>query len=329
MKKKIYIGIITLGFLLSGSARPILAQTISLSLWPPLLEVQMMPGKTVVQEYRLANKSDSFLEVTPLIFPFETDGLNGQIKINFKYSANTDPSPYFFSFAGGEEFNKSFPLAPQKEKLLKLKISLPKGEPEKDYYFTLLFSTSSAEKSNKNITASVSQIGTNILLTASSIEKPTLLGRISEFSAPLIIDSFSPVNIKVVLENIGRTYWKPFGKINITGLLKQKDEIKLLEQNVLANSQRQLLISPYKPSLPIGPFRAQLEFFLNQGENQPFLSAETTFWYFPWKLFSGLTAISAVCLTLKKLKKKCRKSVNSPPLFEAKRDIDKCLRNIL
>jgi len=285
--------------LLFANSTAVQAQTISLSIWPPLLEVQMMPGKSVIQNYQLVNNSESFLEITPSVVPFEPDGENGLIKI-----LAPDDSPYFFSFTSKEKINEPFVLDPKESRQVSLKITLPKNNAEKDYYFTLLFSSSINPKDQKNQTSSISKIGTNILLTSSSVEKPPLLGRIYQFSAPLIIDSFSPVNFNLVLENYGRTFFKPFGQISITGILKQKGEIKLLEQNVLSGSKRKLTLPAYKPGLPLGPFKAKLEFSLNEDGALPVISTEIDFWYLPYKAILSLFCLFLLLFIIKSVKNK-------------------------
>jgi len=303
------------------AATPALAQTLSLSIWPPLLEVIIQPGRTITQAYQITNNSDHELSITPNIFPFEPVGEEGQIKIN-KFDSNEIKSKIknqkskldFFSFESGERFNQSFLLPVGQTKQLVLKISIPKETPEKDYYYTLLFSTASQDltKGGQSETSSVTQIGTNILLTISRTGKPLLLGRILEFRSPTIIDSFSSVNFTVRLENWGKTFWKPFGQIKIKGILKQKGEVKLLEQNILANSSRQLTVPSFKPALPIGPFKAFLEFSLNEsppgggpadsaaGQEQK-LSSETTFWYLPYKLTGLILGLFMLYFLLRKI----------------------------
>jgi len=291
--------------LLIANTTAVRAQGISLSIWPPLVEVQMVPGKTVLQNYQLINNSGSILEITPQISLFEPQGENGQIKLLPPETVPNDHSLYFFSFVSGEKMNQPFLLEPQKTKQISLKITLPKNSPEKDYYFTLLFSTSSPDQEMQNSqTSSVAKIGTNILLTSSRAEKPAILGRIFQFSSPKIIDSFSPTEFTVILENFGKTFFKPFGQITIKSIFKEKTQFKLLEQNVLANSKRKLLISPLKPKLPIGPFKAKLDISLNEEGALPILSTEINFWYLPYKIFFGFILGFVVVFCLKKRKDK-------------------------
>jgi len=239
------------------------AQSLSLSIWPPLLEVMIQPSKTVTQVYKLTNNSDQSLQITPQIYSFRPQGETGEINIksNLKTlrASQQSSNPNFFSFSSGEQFGKPFTIPIGETKELTLQITIPKNTSEADYYNTLLFGTAlAADENSPSNSSSVTQIGTNILLTVSQTGKPDRLARIAEFSAPKIIDCLSPIHFTVRLENWGKTLWKPFGKIKITGILKQKNEIALLPQNVLAQSVRKLEVSELKPNLPLGPFRAEL-----------------------------------------------------------------------
>jgi len=289
-------------YTLHFGVNPVYAQSLSLSLWPPLLEVMIQPGRSITQVYKLTNSSDHELQITPHIFSFKPQGENGEIQISSKFKVQSSKLD-FFSFESGEHFDQAFYLPIGKEREIILEVSIPKGSPENDYYYTLLFSTGSTPGENKQTSSSsIAQIGTNILLTISQNGQPTFLGRILQFSTPKIIDSFSPIAFTVRLENWGETFWKPFGKIKVTGILKQKDEISLYEQNILAESSRKLDIPEIKPKLPLGPFKASLEFSL--GESGPEkLSAETTFWYLPYKAFFALFMGTTAILLVKRLKK--------------------------
>ncbi len=311
--------VLLIGFALIASPQKVYGQTLSLSLWPPLFEAMIQPGRTVSQAYQLTNNSDHALVITPQIFVFEPVGENGQVRITaLPPSANRNPSPSF-SFSSGEFFGQPFALAVGQTRNLVLKTVVPADNPEKDYYYTLLFSTAeeplpAQRKEDHGQTATVTQIGSNILLTVSQLGKPVLLGRITGFSAPIIIDSFSAVNFEVVLENWGNTLWKPFGQISVSGLLGQKGQVRLWEQNVLANSSRRLQIEPYRPRLPIGPFKAELNFTLNEDGQKLF--TEVTFWYLPLKAGLALLVLILVFLITKKIKNKAKSSLDKKLLSD-------------
>lgn len=301
--KNCIIGFCAILFLFS--AIPCQAQSLSLSLWPPLLEVMIQPGKTITYAYQLTNNSDHELTIVPQIVSFEATGEQGQIKLNFPSKSlpskplTTNLYPLTFSFESGEVFGKPVTIAIGQSKQVILKIFVPERTPEKDYYHTLLFSTGQEIEPQGSSTSSITQIGTNILLTVSKTGKPPYLGRILEFSSLKVVDSFSPVQFTVRLENWGKTLWKPFGKIKIEGILEQNDEVKLWEQNILAYSARKLDVPAYRPKLPIGPFKALLDLTVN--ENGERLYTEINFWYLPYKAFLGTAAVLIFWLIGKKI----------------------------
>ena len=294
--------------LLTFNSRYAQAQSLSLSIWPPLLEVMIQPGRPVTQVYKLTNASDHELQITPQIFSFKPQGENGGIQISSKFKVQSSKLD-FFSFESGEKFDQAFYLPIGQTREITLKISPPKDTPENDYYYTLLFSTATpTTDQDKNSSSSIAQIGTNILITVSQNGAPNFLARILEFSCPKIIDSFSPVNFTVRLENWGNAFWKPFGKISLTGILKQKEEIELWPQNVLAQSSRKLDVPEFRPGLPLGPFKALLEFSPSESSPSANLSAaeklsmEITFWYLPYKALAAIMILLLIGLIARKVK---------------------------
>ena len=303
MKKStaIIIFIIIINFIFTFPAH---AQTLSLSLWPPLLEATMQPGRSITAVYKLTNNSDRPLEITPQIYPFEPQDESGQIKIKFLTPKSSLPQP-LFSFESREKLGEPFTVTFGETKELVLKITLPKNLSEKDYYYTLLFSTAEIAFENQaegGKSGAVSQIGGNILITTSQLGKPSLLGAISSFSAPTIIDSFSATDFAVILENRGKNLWKPFGEIKIKGFFKEKTEIKVLEQNVLDYSSRKLSLEPFRPRIPLGPFKAKLDLTLNQ--EGPSLSSEINFWYLPYKALGIILLFTLAVILVRKTTKR-------------------------
>lgn len=278
------------------SAFPCYAQSLSLSIWPPLIEVMIQPGRSASTVYKLTNNSDHEVQLVPNIMPFSPHGESGQIK----FISPAKPASSFFSFENNFAFGEPFALSVGQTKDLKLKITIPAKTKDSDYYYTFFFTTALLDQSGQTTASAVTQIGSNILLTVSQSGTPRLLGRIVDFSAPLIVDSLSPVNFIVRLENQGQSFWKPFGKIGIQGSLNQNAEIKLLEQNILAGSTRQLFIASWKPQLPIGPFKAKLVFSPNA--TGQILSSEITLCYLPYKLLIGLFVLFLFLVLLKRLK---------------------------
>jgi len=308
LKFKIVLAFVAI-VLLFANTNKIYAQSLSLSLSPPLLEVFIQPNQSITQTYKLTNNSATQLQITPIISLFKPSGNKGEIKIS-NQDLQSLTNDIYFSFDSGEKMNEPITIAVGQTKEIVFRITTLPKTTEKDYYCTLLFSSGNPKiEEDKTQVYSVGQIGTNILITVSSSIKLPLLARILKFSAPTIIDSFSPTQFDVLLENWGKNFWKPFGKISIEGILKQKGEINLCGQNVLSNSQRQLTIDPYRPNIPLGPFKARLEFSLNEAAKTPDsdgqqLSSGIVFWYIPYKILLVLLLLLILVKIYKKIKRK-------------------------
>jgi len=103
---KIILVIIFTSLLILFSVSPIHAQTLSLSIWPPLLEAQLQPGQTITQNYRLKNQGDDTL-ITANLFPLNqlmtlvmsnspSKATNHPLSAFSNLMANLYPSPSLF-----------------------------------------------------------------------------------------------------------------------------------------------------------------------------------------------------------------------------------------
>jgi len=81
LKLKIILTFPLFIFLLAFPLEKIRAQTLGLSLYPPLLEVMIKPGKAITQAYQIANQSKSDLIMTSKIIGFEPADELGNIQL--------------------------------------------------------------------------------------------------------------------------------------------------------------------------------------------------------------------------------------------------------
>jgi len=243
------------------------AQSLSLSIWPPLLEVTIQPGKSITQVYKLQNTDETDLALTSKIVPFRPLGEKGDITftsegINPPISGLREPPQAqentletdernWFSFQNADlSLGQKFILPAGQEQEVVLKIKTPQEAVEDDYYFTLLFETIPGiflpSESGGQIEA---KIGSNILLTVSQTGKPKKQAEIEEFTIRnpqfvirnfLIIDSFTQPKFTVRLKNTGNAFFKPSGSITTSGWFNQRWALNLLPENVLVNSIRRI-----------------------------------------------------------------------------------------
>ncbi len=80
-------------------AAPTQAQTISLDLYPPLLEVTLQPGKSITQVYKITNNSEQDFIMNSQIVPFEPADELGNVQLNFN---NQSPAREWFSFQNAD-----------------------------------------------------------------------------------------------------------------------------------------------------------------------------------------------------------------------------------
>jgi len=300
------------------------AQTFSLSVYPPLLEVMIMPGKSITQAYQITNLGDK-TAVNSQVVAFEPADELGNISLRglTSYEVRPPQTPQsWFNFENADiALGQPFTLNPGQPQQIVLKIKIPEDAREDDYYSTLLFST----KPQGVIPGSGAQqagiIGANILITVSRDGKPVKKGEIEEFTLLncyivklfnfCLIDSFDQPKFLLRIKNTGRTFWKPFGKIKTEGLLRQNWEREILPDNVLADSIRQIQIATESasPAFLIGPFRAKAEFSLEEDGPSQTRSANTFFLALPIKALTGLLTAVVILFIFKSTLRKSQGKV--------------------
>lgn len=286
-------------YILHSSA---LAQTYSLAIWPPLLEVMIKPGKSITQPYKLTNNGDDQTLIARVL-PFEPSDSEGNINL---LQLPSLLNPLSFSLEGtGTSLGKPFLIKSGETKDLYLKINVPPKAPEKDYFISLVFETTPEGRIGVSETQAAAKIASNLLITTSLTGVPLKKGRLAEFSCPKIVDSFDMVPFTLKIENLGQSFFKPFGKITIEGLFNQRGEVKILEKNVLPQFTRDLQVLPWKEKFILGPFRAKVEFTVDPpGSGGDTISQEITFLALPYKGVLALIIIVLVLTTISDLPKK-------------------------
>ena len=276
-------------------------KTLSLGIWPPLLEVMIQPGKSITQVYKIANPSESDVVLTSLIASFTPTDERGNIEL----ITNNSQLENWFSFQNADlALGQNFVLKAGKEQEVVLKITVPAGTTEEDHYATLIFETvPNPFLGGQTTTQARVKIGANILLTVSQTGAPVRQAKIKEFSLAnfqfsilnfQLVDSFDKPEFILRLQNTGQAFFKPIGAITINGWFNQKYTLDLLPENVLANSVRQ--IGCQKDSNPqlcvisskflLGRYTARVELGLDEANNE--YQKEMIFWAIPAKLIIGV-----------------------------------------
>jgi hypothetical protein len=244
-----------------GFAKPAFAQELSLSIAPPITEIAVQPGKSFTQTFSIRNDGAP-VTVIAKIFPFvplDNEGHAELIEDPTSVSAFAgwflvDPAPVNLGTGGSHDYY--------------IKISPPVSTEEKDYYFTLIIETQNDNNLGVDASQSQARIGANILLTVSKDGNPQKKASIVEFSAPILIDSFTGLTYKILVGNSGYTFFKPVGKITIDQIFGSTTSLALAPLNVLVGGNRNISCIEGENIIPcklpgkfaIGIYRANLSF---------------------------------------------------------------------
>lgn len=315
LKRFITIAIVGIILLIPTSTH---AQQLSLSISPPLLEVVIKPGKSILVAYTIYNLADpSVLRAT--VSTFEPSDTVGNIRIKEALDG-----PVRFSLDNAEfQMGEPFFVKTKDKKQLLLRIRVPEGAPEGDYYYTLLASSQPSPGGEGFSSSQASgRIGSNILVTVTNSGRVDLKGKISTFETYTgflfnffgrqirIFDSADTIPVKLVVENQGKNLIKPNGDVTLTGNFGEKAVYDILQQNILAQSKRLLIATPSaqltRPlpepaTLVLSGFflgRYKLSTQMNFGEGAPNIYGQTTFFAFPIKFFIGFLVVVAVGIYL-------------------------------
>lgn len=322
------LGLAIFIFLFSPVA--IFAQQVALSISPPLLEVTIKPGKSVLIGYTLMNTGDPMI-LKAKVLPFEPRGTSGSITVKKEFEG-----PIQFSLENADlKLEQPYFLKTREGQQLLLRIRAPEGAPEGDYYYTFLNETQ-PPPTQEGISSSRAQatIGANILVTVTKSGNVDLKGKIAIFDVLKsrlstlfgkrikLYDSNDRIPLSLVLQNNGRNFVKPEGEITLKGNFGERARYTILPQNVLSQSQRTLTATPSAvldctdaedEELCKTPHTLLLKGFfignyklsanVNFGEGTPMLYASTSFIALPLKFLLGLfIAVIATVFVIRRFK---------------------------
>ena len=280
VKIKNYILLIALASLFQPKL--VSAQSLALSVPPPLVEIMIQPGKETNQTVRLTNLGDdTYLKVNIAVYE------NGRIRD----VSDSDRLPWL-EFTSEKIGDKPFLVRKNEEIPVNLRLHPSLNSETKDYYRALTFSTI-AYPHDPQTQVKVSQTIASILLisvTSSGLpKKAEIVSR-----PPRFIDSFDKLPLNIKVRNTGSTYFRPNGTVTLKGFIG-KAGYPILPAAILVNEQKELLIeknsrqATYLRGFFIGRYQLETSFVMDEGSLG--VSHSSTFYAFPWKI--GLLLIAS------------------------------------
>lgn len=314
-----------LTFFASSPITPVTAQELSLSISPPLVETIIKPGKSILIAYTIQNYADpTVLRIK--VRPFVAKSNLGEISVKKDFSG-----PIRFQLDNNDiELEKPFFLKPNEKKQALVRLRVPDGAPEGDYYYTVLAETEAPPALEGSSTTSVmGAIGANLLVSVSETGYAPVQAKIALFDLrngwklpffnSKLFDSSSTIPIVLIIGNGGKHFIKPEGKITLKGNFNETADYAIIPQNILSESQRLALATPsasidcdsltlckHPASLLLSGFfigKYNLKASIDFGDGSQQLYATTSFIALPIKVILTLaTAIIVAIVVIKKYK---------------------------
>ncbi len=298
----------------------VFAQQLSLSIKPPHLETIIKPGKSILVAYTVQNLGDPAI-IKANVLPF-VPREDGGVTIQEEFSG-----PVRFSLDNSNlQLNQPFFLTNKQSQQLLLRIRLPEGGPQGDYYYTFFVESEPPPSVQGRGPSSRAQarVGSNILITVTEGGVLDIKGKVTLFDVLArfkwgnlrIFDSGDKIPVVLIVRNEGKNFVQSAGKIVLKGNFGEKATYDLLPLNILAQSQRIMAATPsaeidceankaiycQRPiSLLLSGFfigKYSLSATINFGEGTPIISASTTFLSLPIKFLLALIGVLIVAFIL-------------------------------
>lgn len=274
------------------------AQSVSLAVNPPVVEILLSPGKQVTQTFTFQSTGED-ISVVPELHLVKPADENGHVQI--------DPTPLIPS---------SIPLVatitgPSTSPTLTLEAA--NVDIATDVYLALVF-RASPPTTNSQIPTTPS-ISSLILVTINPTGVMPINLDIKDFTLPIVHDSWDPLTLSPSVQNLASIMIRPEGKFEVTSPTgKSLLSLPLYPNLVLGNSSRALLVNLDPPTtnsqIPnttpptwspswsnLGPHRLTLTITTQGGTK--LTQIEKTVWVLPIRVIIFATLISIICLTLR------------------------------
>ena len=282
------------------------ASSLSLSISPPIIQIQVDPPATINTPITIQNRGQETVTLEILFKPFtavasdatESKGESGEVVYIL------GKNPLVFEKIGvyhNDEVIEKVVIGPKQNKTLNLHIDVPQDESLSDYYFSVLFISKNKLKDKLNQSRILGGIATNVLLSIKGKPpligaKPTSIAKIVEFSSPSFLE-IEPVPFKVRLKNQSNHFITPQGTISIKNMFgKTIGQVKLSPVNILADTIRSQE-TLWQETLLFGPYTATLN--INPSDKGPTLIKTINFFVFPLRTFIILAGILITILLVK------------------------------
>ncbi len=217
------------------------AQEQSISIYPPVIEVQTTPPSSPSVPIIIQNNTDTDVSLKIDLVPIKQNGATGIVNLDESLS---DKGFYKYyeertQFLLDDKKVITLDLQPLESREIALNINLSKGDPPGDYYYAVTFLSSGKSLNDASTSRIPNGLATNLLLSIGPKTKST--GGVSEFKTKSFV-THGPVPFELKLHNSSTHLISPTGNVEITNIFGQKvGKLEILPQYILSGSDRYLV----------------------------------------------------------------------------------------
>jgi uncharacterized membrane protein len=274
--------------LLVSSFSSIFAQTqtdsVQLAISPQVLEIQVNPGDSVKNQFRLTNGSDIPLTIQVTPKNFTPSGEEGAIDIT------TDDTTYSLAKWVSVEPSRVV-IEPKTTKDFMVTIDVPSNAEPGARFGTIVFATVPQQQEGSGAAVSQEIAPVVLVKVAGDVVESA---NIEQFYSVENIWSNQPnITLEARVKNNGNVFIKPRGNVVIKNMFGDTVQtLPISERNVLPDSIRKLDAVWQNYNLSIGKYTATVT--MVYGQDDQVLTAETTFYYFPYQIILPIIAVLAI-----------------------------------
>jgi len=267
---------------------PVNAQSVSLSVSPPVVEILLAPNKKVSQTFTFTTQGENVI-VSPEIHLVKPDGSTGHVIID---PSPIDPSTIPLTITSSPSLLSPLPALTSQSIPITLTFEAASSDISQDVYLALVIKVTSADLPLNKQSVTTPAISALILTTITPDGILPINLEIKDFTLPLIHDSWLPFIPKPTITNNSSIMMRPEGTYEIISpTSKTILSLPIYPNLILGNSSRLLESSisdlasnfSWSPKWShIGPYRIRL-IITSQGGTK-ISEIEKVVWILPLRL---------------------------------------------
>lgn len=273
--------------LLGMAARAQLAEQVTLSFTPQVIEFSANPGDPTVENViRITNGSDVPLDIIPTPVNFVAGGEEGEPELTEETTS--------FSLAQWITVTpSSFTLPPGEAQDFLVAVDVPADAEPGGHFGAVQFEGSPPEEDNIQIAQKFNVTPLILVSVAGDIFEEASIDSFA--STQSFWSNESPITFETRIKNSGNVHFKPRGTVTIKNMFgNEVTKIPLTESNVLPDSVRKITTEWNDTGFAVGRYTAEVSFVY--GEDDTILTAETSFTVFPYQTIVPVALITIFVL---------------------------------